>query len=99
MNSLDVAYCRHAVSISSVRQIWTWAISYILCQISSLHQVGYLLIQLDTILDVVSMILLELIILVLVLSKGISLDLLRPLYEILVLDFHKYLGNRHVKGR
>ena len=45
------------------------------------------------------MILMELIILVLVPSKGVSLDLPKPLYEVFVLDLHKYLGNRRVKRR
>ena len=45
------------------------------------------------------MILMELTILVLVPSKGVSLDLPRPLYEIFILNFHKYLGNKGVKRR
>ena len=45
------------------------------------------------------MILMELIKLVLIPSKGISLDLPMPLYEVFVLYVDKYLGNRQVKGR
>ena len=99
MNSLDVASRKLVVSVSPIRQVWTWAISYLLSQISSFDQVGYLLFQLKTILSVMSMILMELTILVLVPSKGVSLDLPRPLYEVFILDLHKYLGSKRVKGR
>ena len=45
------------------------------------------------------MILMELTIVVLIPFKGVSLDLLKLLYEVFILDLHKYLGNMHVKGR
>ena len=44
-------------------------------------------------------ILMELTILVLVPLEGVSLDLPMPLYEVFVLNLHKHLSKRGVKGR
>ena len=87
------------VSVSSIRRICMWAINYIRSQISSLNQVSHLLLQLEAILSVVPIVFVELTILVLVPSEGISLDLPRPLYKVFILDLNKHLGNKGVKGR
>ena len=74
MDWLDIPYCRPIVAISSVRQVWTWATSYKLSEISSLDKVGYLLLQLETISSIVSMFFMKLAILVFVPLEGFGLD-------------------------
>ena len=46
-----------------------------------------------------NVILVELIILVFIPSKGVGLDLSRPLHKVLILDLHEYLGYRGIEGR
>ena len=62
-------------------------------QIPILDKVGYLFLQLKTILGVMSIVLVELTVLVSVSLLGINFDFSRPLDEFFVLDFSEYLGD------
>ena len=73
-------------------------ISDILSQIFSLDQVGYLLFQLEKILNVMNVISVELTKLVFVSFLGVGLDFFKPLNEIFVLNLRKHLGNESVEG-
>ncbi|GFZ18292.1 hypothetical protein Acr_27g0000310 [Actinidia rufa] len=92
MDHLDISCCRSVVTIFFFKRVGTWAINNILFKKSLFDQVRYLLLWLEAILGVVPVVSVELIILVLVPFMEFGLDLLRPLYEFLVLDLCEYLG-------
>ena len=99
MDHLDISRRWFVVTISSIRQVGLRAINNIFPQISSLDQVSYLLLQLETIISVVPMVPIKLTILFLVSFISVSLDLPRPLHKLLILYFHEHLGYGGIKKR
>ena len=99
MNHLDISCCWSIVIISSIRRVWIRAINNILPQISPFDQVGYLFLQLETILSVMPMVLVKLTILILVSLEGVGLDFPWPFYEFFIFHLHEYLDDMSIKGR
>ena len=59
---------------------------------SSLDQIGYLLLKLKTILSVVPIVSIKLAILIFISLIGAGLDFFRALHKLLIFYFHEHLG-------